>query len=201
MATPTRIADYLDQAVTRFIQVFQDKPRLTALLASWTAEANELEGVYWSLITDRTVDRATGITLDLIGKLVGQPRVGPNDEVYRIFIKTRIRVNRSQGESIDLIEVARLLFDADNIRFVIRELYPASVIVDVIDALPAYQDFIASIFRQAKAAGVGLDLQWSSSAQDADGFMWADGTVTQDDSARGWGDSTSTVGGKWIGVS
>jgi hypothetical protein len=31
--------------------------------------------------------------------------------------------------------------------------------------------------------------------------MWADGTVTQDDSARGWGDSTSTVGGKWIGVS
>lgn len=51
-----------------------------------------------SIRDSRDIDKATGITLDLIGGNVGQYRQGEDDDLYRLLIKTRIIANLSNGD-------------------------------------------------------------------------------------------------------
>jgi uncharacterized protein YoaH (UPF0181 family) len=62
------------------------------------------------LIQDwRDIDQAQGKTLDKIGKDVGQPRGGSDDEQYRKAIKIKIRANLSGGEIETLNSIAIVL--------------------------------------------------------------------------------------------
>lgn len=159
----TRVEDHFEDSKGLFIQVFRDKPRLNAILASYAAQADALEAVFWQLLTERNVDNAVGVQLDILGKLVGQPRVGTTDETYRLFIRTRIRANRSKGRASDAIAVARLALDGAPFEY--QDWYPASVIIEV----PALDlpdgvtpELVQQVLRDAAPAGVRLDLHYSA---------------------------------------
>lgn len=58
----------------------------------------EIEAGFKTIKDSRDIDKATGETLDKLGSNVGQIRLGEDDELYRLLIKTRIIANLSIGD-------------------------------------------------------------------------------------------------------
>jgi len=113
---PARITDHVEAAKARLISQFRSpKPVLHGMMESYVEQLQELEDVLWDVINHRLLDPAPGesvgaegVQLDVLGKIVGQPRLGLSDSGYRSAIKLKIRVNRSRGSNVDLLEILRL---------------------------------------------------------------------------------------------
>lgn len=118
-----QIEDHVEQAQGLFIEQYQERPRLEAFLYSFTKQAQELEDVFWDVIVGRMLDAAVGVQLDAIGRLVVEPRQGREDDIYRVFLRGKIRANWSDGTPNDVIALLRIL---DPAPFKYTDVYPAS---------------------------------------------------------------------------
>lgn len=196
MAEPEQVESYFDESVDLFIDAYKDLPRLQAVLSSWLTQADKLEDAAIGVRIGRTIDNGEGVQLDILGKLIGQERVG-DDDTYRVFLRTRVRANRSRGQSADLIAVIAL--GLPGATFAMNDMYPASVIADVFSVVTAFADVVASILQDAAGAGIQTSLHFTD-ADDSTTFAYADGDVEQADAARGWSDPTGTEGGELIGA-
>lgn len=58
----------------------------------------EIEAGFQGIKNSRDIDQATGETLDKLGENVGQFRLGEEDDLYRLLIKTRVIANMSIGD-------------------------------------------------------------------------------------------------------
>jgi hypothetical protein len=67
--------EHVKLAISRLITQFTEAPVLQGYIAALLSEADTLEEVICDVIEQRTIDNATGATLDVIGTLVGQSRV------------------------------------------------------------------------------------------------------------------------------
>jgi hypothetical protein len=135
------------------------KPRISALLASWLAEVQEVERASWDLLTKRSPATAEGVVLDILGKIVGQPRLSLTDELYRIWISGRILVNASSGRASQLLAIARKLCGEP---VWLEEQYPGWVTLHARQPIPGdVGSEIAKLLRLAKAAGIGMHFRWS----------------------------------------
>jgi len=100
---------HADEAVERLALQFR-KPRMIALVRAYCAPMQALEQAFVDLITKRTIEDATGVTLELLAKLVGQRLILDLDEdTLRSFIRARIRTNRSSGMGDQILRIARLV--------------------------------------------------------------------------------------------
>jgi len=134
------------------------QPKISALLAAWTAEVQALELAYWDLLTKRSPATAQGAVLDLLGKIVGQPREGRTDEQYRVWISARVLVNQSSGLSRQLIALAAKLCQVP-IR--IEDHYPAAFTIHAMGPVVGADGVeIAQLIVLAKAAGVQAFFHW-----------------------------------------
>lgn len=192
----TKITDHTAEGIALFIERYQDKPLIAAWAKSYLDSCQEIEGVFWDILMARAIDSAVGWDLDVLGRIVGQPRIGETDDIYRLFIRVKILVNRSRSYPDDVIAVVQAALNG--LRFKYVEYYPASFVVDVLDPLPANADLIAMLIRKAKASGVGMNLHYSPDHDTTDEFTFSDTDVEQADVARGWDDGSGTLGGVWI---
>lgn len=103
------IADHLAQALDKLIQRYKGKPRFAAWLGTYVKQVQLLEDATKAVEASRDLDTADDARLELIGRLVGQPRRGAVTELYRLYIKARILANRSDGSPEALKAIARLL--------------------------------------------------------------------------------------------
>lgn len=124
-------------------QQYQDSLNLKAYLTALLTQANELETVFCSIADMLDLDNATAAQLDIIGEIVGQPRIfipqldpdtftfdiGPGfdeglfivndgfleltDDDYRRFIRARIASNTNQITPEDIITNIRFIFGED----------------------------------------------------------------------------------------
>lgn len=194
------IDDYFEHSKDLFVEVFKDKPRLSAILKAYSAQSDELEAVFWAILATRDVDQAVGIQLDALGKIPVQVRVGDTDDIYRTFIKTRIRVNRSNGHNVDIVQLVQLATGSNN--FEILDLYPASFVVTVKDAIASWlAPLLAEFLGDAAGAGIGTGLVWSDAAESGL-FTFASGDDPDEDGddGRGWSDDTGAQGGEFAGA-
>jgi hypothetical protein len=152
--TITYISDHAEQALARLPARYRDQPNIEALVRVLCGPVQTLEDALWTLIAERGIDTATGVTLDTIGDIVGEPRT------------TQTATNRSNGTVPALLRVTRVLVDDVVARVVVGQPGAAAVTVTIEDiALPdALADVVIAFLRQAKAAGVRL-LLYSSSAE------------------------------------
>jgi len=166
----THALDHGDRAVASLLAQLRDKARFTTLVRIYATLFQELEDVFWDLYTLRRIDTATGIQLDVIGRIVDEPRAGFSDTDYRAILRIKGRVLRSKGTADDLIEISRLMLQATD--FLYEESYPASVQVTVFGT-PVFSLYLLQRFlHQAKAAGVRLDVV--ASAPSASAFHYGD---------------------------
>src|SRR5690349_3946784 len=87
------------------------------LLAILATPFQSLENTLQDLLTKRSIDTAEGAQLDVIGKLVGQPRNGLDDDTYRRYCRARIATNRSNGTNENLITITDLIVYDDNAHY------------------------------------------------------------------------------------
>lgn len=159
--TIAQITDHADRAVARIVGKLRDKPRFEALVRALVSPFQSIEDALWALF-ESDVDRATGDELDVLGRIVGELRNGETDDtLYRRRVRARIMANRSNGTVEDIIRVVRLILADDTVRIYIRQIFPASILVeledvavdaDVADLVAA---FVSGRARGAAAAAIG----------------------------------------------
>ncbi len=67
--------NHKELAESRLATEYKESTKLIAYIKALLVEADTLEQVFQDLLTKRWIDTATGINLDIIGSIVGQPRV------------------------------------------------------------------------------------------------------------------------------
>ncbi len=121
--TVAKITDHVVQAKARMLSQYKGKPRFEGMIEAVTQDAQSLEETLFDMYYERSVNSAIGKQLDIIGNIVGQPRLGMLDDVYRIAILGKIGVNISNGVPEDLIALFKLLMKCTKAQYI--PYYPA----------------------------------------------------------------------------
>lgn len=160
--------DHVQEALDRLPTQYTTDTGVTTLLAKLAGPAQAIENTLQDMLVDRAVDTAEGAQLDIIGKLVGQPRNGQDDDVYRRYIRARIKTSRSKGIVEDLIRIATLVIDDLDARIWVDQQGVAAVSIVVQDAGIDEDTAAATIsfLRLAIAGGVRVILESSPSPPD-----------------------------------
>lgn len=164
---PTQSTTLDADAKALLISQFRGKPAIEGFLSAWIAPLQELENVLWDVINLRVLSVATNAQLDTLGDLVGEPRLGRTDTDYRAAIRVRIKVNRSKGQSEDVLQVAKLLDAACTY----DEFAPLAW--EVTSWNPSSPGDFIRLLTQAKAAGSYGNLV-TASWPVADVMVWED---------------------------
>ncbi len=146
----THAQDMLD----RLSEQFKGKPNIAAVLNVSGVQYQELEDVFFAVLTERSIDTAIGAQLDVIGSIVDQPRDGATDDEYRRRIRARIATLNSEGTTEDLLKIAPLVIDDVAATFVVEFQPPASVAFKVENSVPTV-DTVSALFGFLKDAVSG----------------------------------------------
>jgi len=191
----TQDSRIFDRAVTYFRSHYKNKPNMRALLAANTNRLQELENLIWEMLNGLLIDNAVGVNLEILGRLVGQDRISPDDDIYRRAIKARVRINISQGEPEDLYYIVRVMVPGST--FTYLDVYPAMAIIEIDDGMLFNDPNLLAIFLwEARASGVGFRLWYNVSGENT--FAFSDGedyNQIVEDGTAGWG--YGSVGGYW----
>lgn len=137
------------------------------LLDAVLTPMQDVEDALMQCLNDRTIDNATGINLDIIGKLVGEPRgTYADDDEYRIGIRARVQANRSSGTIENHIKVAKLIINDATAHFKVENHGRANVIVRVQDVLTS--DSLAALLirflNDTASGGVRVIAQYGNTS-------------------------------------
>ena len=151
--------NHVAAAVLKLAAPFWGKPRIASIVVAIGLQLQELENVFFDIRTSRLLANATGVRLAALGRLVGQYNPGLADDEYRLLIRARIRVNRSEGLLKDLREVLALL----NAPATITKLGNANLRVELLQPT-ANAAIIADLLAETVAAGIGLHMSATTSS-------------------------------------
>ncbi len=168
-----KIESHSAEALERLCELFKAKPKVRAFVTALCGPAQRIEDALYQLLTERYLDAAIGVQLDVLGKIVGQVRNGLSDEDYKRYLRARVKVNRSSGITDHLLTIARLIVDDVDASLVFEPSYPAAGIMHV-SGIP-FDSAIAAVLieflRSAAADGVRIILEWST-VDPEDTFFW-----------------------------
>jgi hypothetical protein len=150
----------LSESLDRPTSKFKNKPNVSSFIKIKAETFQELEDSLYTVLTERWLDDAVGEQLNQLGQIVGEPRIGRNDEDYRVAITTRITLNSSGGEPERVIQFLQSIAVTDDVS--LEELFPAKIKVFVGAPLTLNQ---ARRLRQIVAAGIGTIFVETSDGQ------------------------------------
>lgn len=107
--------DHTEKALSRIIDDLK-RDDFEKFVAVYTEEIQELEDALIDLADQKNLDVITGIWLDFLGKLIGEPRSGRTDEPYRSALRVKIAVNTSDGTPNKIISLVRQYTSSENVR-------------------------------------------------------------------------------------
>jgi len=193
----TKVDDHGAEGVDLLLGQFIESPRFHAWITSYLSRLQEIEDVAWQLLVDRRVDNATGVNLDLIGRIVGQRRGAFGDDEYRLLIKGRVRANVSSGTATDIYKTLVAMLGEDAVAR-IEENFPGAIVLVVVTAVTE-PEVVGSIVRDARAAGVRMDVEYSE-FDESETFTFSTDDTVQVDAGRGFANDAETTGGHLAGV-
>lgn len=98
--------DHSPLGLARLIWQYRgEQPRLQAFLEAFLDEVQSIENAAFQVLTGVWPWTAIGNQLDVIGRIVVQPRYGMVDDEYRVFILGRIFVNKGDGQLPQFFEL------------------------------------------------------------------------------------------------
>lgn len=183
-------ANHIAEGLLKFAAPFWGKPRWAALFVAIAREIQELENMFWDVISKRMLDNATGAQLRVLGRIVGQADPGLGEDVFRMLIRVRIRINRSVGLLRDLLEVLQLM----GVEGTVAPAWPAKVRLDC-GAIPLPPDLFRALLEETLAGGVGIVIVLG----DEDGFEFQD-DGSADPSGDFGDDIDPDMGAPWTSV-
>jgi hypothetical protein len=151
--------EHVADAMARLLEQFKNQPNLEDLFECLLTPNQTAEDLLYDLYTLRWLDTAEGVHLDNLGEIVGQPREGRTDSVYRLWIKARILLNRSTGKGDDLLQLMQIVATDANLN--LTEQYPAGLLVEIWE-LDSNAQAVYDLLHAAKAAGIRLHFTYST---------------------------------------
>jgi len=151
-------ANHVSEGLALLLEQFKGKPKIAAVLSSFLKEIQDLEVVLQSLLNSRTIDNASDSTLDLIGRIVNQPRDILTDAEYRLWLKARIIINKSSGDIGEIYKVLQLIsgnFDVGT--FGLVSAYPASFVATSYVANVADPVTLYNILNEMRAVTISFN--------------------------------------------
>lgn len=197
------VTDHVAQGLERLIPEYQETPRWQAWIESFLVAAQAVEIAafdIWEAVLG--IDLATGVQLELIGRIVREDRDGRTDDDYRRALSVRVLVNRSQGRLEELIKIARTFTNADaevGAYVRIKDVQPARLEVRVVRTPITTRGELDKRLRKAKGGGVALQTLLHPGGPTGS-FRLIDvalGTYPEGDTAQGFSDGAlgSVAGG------
>lgn len=146
------------------------------LVAAIVQPAQDVENALQQMLLQRWIDSAVGVQLDQIGEIVGQARLGMDDDDYRRLCRARILTNRSDGRFETLIAIALLVLNEVGVVVTVTNEGTATVRVfaNQVVTTDAVGELLASFLQLAVSGGVRVVTQWEESP-DADVFRFDSG--------------------------
>lgn len=95
---PFEMKNYHEMMVENYTEAFKDKVVFDKYLQLLSVEAENISEVLKDLIQKRSIDTATGVQLDIIGNIVGQPREILNAEDFPYFAFEDAPLAQSYGD-------------------------------------------------------------------------------------------------------
>lgn len=150
------------------------------LLSTLITPFQSLETALQQLLTERSIDTAVGAQLDVIGRIVGQPRNSLDDDTYRRYCRARIATSRSNGTVQDVITVTDLIIYDDTATIELEQQQMATIVVHIRDLAISSDlaDVIVSFLKDTVSAAVRVIIEYSESPPNTT-FKW-------DTPGRGW---------------
>ena len=182
------------EALARLAEFIKGKPNIAALLNVFTLSVQDLEDTEFSLFTDRILPNAVGEQLNVIGRIVGQPRLEADDPTYRLRLAARIAANRSRGVPGDIYRVFFALLGSAAELQIIPE-FPAGFDLRINNPAvdPAVVPLLSGFLKDSRGAGIRAILEWFETSE-TDTFSFAlSATLTEV--------LTGPVAGATVGVS
>lgn len=171
--------------LSKIIEQYKQSPNLLALLAAICESTQAADDAAGQLVTLSSIDDSFGEQLDVIGRIIGEPRGGFDDGTYRLHLKARIFLNRTSGTIEDVIGLFNILLGSSGVEVELFEYFPAAIWVTLENVAidPTLAPYFAELLQEVKAAGVRSILQWSNFGA-AQTFAFAGATGSGFDS--GW---------------
>lgn len=94
-----------DETYENVLEQFKNSPNLIKLLQVIMKMKQQIDDATVSLAKLRTINTATGISLDHIGEELGVPRNGADDDDYRVLLKIRAYRTQTAGTRDQIIEL------------------------------------------------------------------------------------------------
>jgi hypothetical protein len=138
---PPYLPQYLAHGDTKKLVSFDDE------------QFRELDRLIDKMSDQYDIEKAKGILLDRIGKILDMPRNTENDELYRLFLRLKVILNTTAGSINDIIKVIKFIFSSEVVH--ITQNYPAGLTI-LHDGEGPSINFNA-IISQVVAAGVSYD--------------------------------------------
>lgn len=155
-------SEIVEQAKSRLLYQYQKKPRMERFLSALMRPLQEVRKASWDVFTLTNVETAEGDALDTLGDIVGEPRRDRLDDVYRRWIRARIRANRSDGKASDLYAVLGLLYPEYAAR--ITDRFPNAVDLELLGAIDDLAGDINRLVQDARAAGHQIEFIYAPEA-------------------------------------
>jgi hypothetical protein len=191
----------------RLLEQFRHRPKLNAMASALLAGVQDVEDALHDLWTDRLLDTAAGLQVDVLGEHRQVEREGRTDAAYLQMIQTLALAHRSSGTVPEIYALLERLAPGGSFRidqliedvagFGVRLTSP--VLIDP----PASPDdltpeIVERVLRRARAGGVRIWFSWWPDVE-ANLFTLCDGNDPIAGAALGMSDDAMTTGGKLIG--
>lgn len=160
---------------------------------------NTLERAAQQNATMRFVNNATGETLTMLGKLVGQQREGvDDDELFRRYVRARIAVNNSDGTPEEMYAIAALIVTEAGVVFELDNQGTAGFVMRLQEAEVEWDvaKILIKFLNQAVDGGVRVIVEWLPSSPSTH-FRFAKLDGSPPDSGLGFATLDGTAGGKF----
>lgn len=108
--------DHIDQGVNRLTSVFSESEKLKIFLTAFLKQMEEVEESLIQLSKQKDLETVTGVWLDYIGYIIGQPRAGQEDEEYRQSLQLKVAINKSDGTPPVVYDIVRTYTESDRVR-------------------------------------------------------------------------------------
>lgn len=180
-------------ALELLLSAFDDADTLRALLCSYVTRIDAIETALLQVHYNRWLDTAAGAQLDVLGRILKEPRNGASDTVYRRGLRSRVLANSSNGKIEELLLIA-LTFEPDLDSVEARQLYPYAITFWALGQPEADPRALAQRLQQASAGAVGLQMVHTPLGSASLHAISADTTPTTS-ATQGFGSTTESTGG------
>lgn len=112
MSHPIKITDHNARGIGLLLSQFSDSPKMLALAGILLDRVQEWEDLAFDYLTEKLIDFAQGVFLEVLGRSIGEKR-GPltDDEEYRRVIKARGLANASECAIQTHIDIAEVIME------------------------------------------------------------------------------------------